>query len=141
MIQLERGVDLFSLRVAGVALRGGQVLIHRSVDDDFWCLPGGRAEFGECASATLHREILEELGVEVEVERLLFVLENFFPHDERHFHELGLYFLMRLPHDWAHLDATGSFEGSEGGVPVEFRWHPLDRAPTSRPCPRRRSTS
>jgi 8-oxo-dGTP pyrophosphatase MutT (NUDIX family) len=127
MIQLERGVDLFSLRVAGVALRRRRVLIHRSVDDDFWCLPGGRAEFGESASATLCREIQEELGVDVEVERLLFVVENFFPHDARNFHELGLYFQMRPPEDWEHLDAAGAFQGHEGGVPVEFRWHPLDR--------------
>jgi 8-oxo-dGTP pyrophosphatase MutT (NUDIX family) len=55
MIQFERGEDLFSLRVAGIALHRGRVLLHRAVDDDFWCLPGGRAEFRECASATARR--------------------------------------------------------------------------------------
>jgi ADP-ribose pyrophosphatase YjhB (NUDIX family) len=127
MIQFEHGEDLFSLRVAGIALHRGRVLLHKSVDDEFWALPGGRAEFRETASATLRREMAEELGIEVEVDRLLFVGENFFPHDERHFHELGLYFLMHLPGDWEQLDATGSFEGREGDAIVEFRWYPLDR--------------
>ena len=63
----------------------------------------------------------------MQIERLLFVVENFFPHDARHYHELGLYFLMRLPGDWEHLDATASFEGREGDAIVEFRWYPLER--------------
>jgi ADP-ribose pyrophosphatase YjhB (NUDIX family) len=126
MIQFDRGEDRFSLRVAGVALHRGRVLLHKSVDDDFWCLPGGRAELRETASATLRREMLEELDVQVQIERLLFVVENFFPHDECRYHELGLYFRVQLPGDWKHLDATASFEGQEGDSVVEFRWFPLE---------------
>jgi len=126
MIHFERGGDLFTLRVAAVGLHRGRVLLHRSLGDVFWVLPGGRVELRESAAVTVRREMAEELEVDVRVERLLWVLESFFPHDGRDFHEVGLYFLVSLPEGWAHLDEAGSFEGREGEQVIEFRWHALE---------------
>ena len=36
-----------------------------------WDVPGGKSEFGESLSETLEREILEEIGIKVEVQELL----------------------------------------------------------------------
>ncbi len=68
----------FHYRVAGVATHDGRVLLHRSENDDFWSLPGGRTQHSESAAAALRREMREELGAEVTVVRLLWVVENFF---------------------------------------------------------------
>ena len=57
-------------RVAGVATHGGRVLLHRSENDDFWSLPGGRPQYSESAAAALRREMREELGAEVTVQAL-----------------------------------------------------------------------
>ncbi len=46
--------------------------------DDYWAMPGGRAEIGETSARTIVREMQEELGCEVEVERLLWTVENFY---------------------------------------------------------------
>jgi len=127
MITFERGNVRFSHRTVGVAVHDGHVLLHRAESDDFWALPGGRCELLEPAGEALRREMKEELGVDVRVERLLWVIENFFEwHDTAH-HELGLYFLMDLGPDFRHYDVRELFVGDEEGLRLIFRWFPVDR--------------
>ena len=78
MIRFEEGNNCFNYRVVGVAIHENSVLLHQGEGEDFWTFPGGRAEFGETAEQTLKREMQEEIGVEVEVVRLLWFVENFF---------------------------------------------------------------
>ena len=131
MISFDNGGARFNYRVAGVALNGDRVLIHRAEIDDFWALPGGRVEILETAEHALVREMKEEINVEVSVGRLLWVVENFFEYDDNPYHELGLYFLMTLPED-SGLYETETFEGKEDYLPglgrnlkLIFEWQPL----------------
>ena len=118
----ERAGITFVLRVAGLAVNGDRILLHRSVLDDFWSLPGGRINIGETTESALIREMLEETDVEVGVSRLLWTVENFFEYRGVSFHELGLYYLVTLPPEHR-LQGDGVFHGSEtGGVKLEFRW-------------------
>ena len=62
--------------VSGIADRNGAVLvIRRSKRESFlpgiFELPGGKLRFGESPEAALHREFLEETGMEVCAIRLL----------------------------------------------------------------------
>ena len=45
-----------------IAHQENQILFCKWRDNDFWVLPGGRAEPGETAEETAHRELLEETG-------------------------------------------------------------------------------
>jgi ADP-ribose pyrophosphatase YjhB (NUDIX family) len=102
------------------------VLLHRADHEPFWTLPGGRAEHGEPAEQTLVREMREELETDVQVDRLLWVVENFFEYDGLSYHELAFYFLIRLPPDSAYLHVE-AFDRSDAGVPLRFRWFPVRR--------------
>lgn len=126
MITFGTATTRFNYRIVGVAVDDGRVLLHRAEWDDFWSLPGGRAELREAAEETLQREMREELGVAICVERLLWVVENFFGLDGRDHHELALYFLMTFPPGHAHYRATAPFAGDEEGIPLVFQWFPLD---------------
>lgn len=126
MISFEKGKIKFSYRVAGIALDGDRVLLQRTEKDDFWFLPGGRVEWLESAQDALLREMQEELGVEAHVERLLWVVENFFEHDGQSHHELGLYFLISFPPDSLLYGKSEPFAGDEEGLKIIFKWHPLD---------------
>jgi ADP-ribose pyrophosphatase YjhB (NUDIX family) len=49
----------------------GRVLMGRRADNGRWALPSGISEPGETMAAACAREVLEETGVEVEVEHLI----------------------------------------------------------------------
>ncbi|MFG1869434.1 NUDIX hydrolase [Micromonospora arborensis] len=54
-------------KVAWILIEDGRVLSTRSSGKDVWYLPGGKREPGETDLETLHREIDEELSVDVDV--------------------------------------------------------------------------
>ena len=129
MITFERDGTRFTYRTVGVCVEDGWALLHRAVRDEFWSLPGGRVEFGEESASALGRELREELGVDAEVGRLLWVVENFFALDGTPYHELGLYYAFTLPPDSALRDKTREHAGREEGLDAPlrliFRWFPL----------------
>jgi len=113
----------FQMRVAGLGLRDGHLLVHRATHETFWTLPGGRAEFGEASGDTLRREMMEELGVEVDVGRLLWMVENFFHYEGRDWHEIGFYYLMDIPPHFP-FRVGEVVHRVEDEHPLEFRWIP-----------------
>jgi ADP-ribose pyrophosphatase YjhB (NUDIX family) len=124
MIRFDEGPRRFNYRVAGVAIHDGAVLLHRADGDSFWTLPGGRAEHGESAEETIRREMREELDTDADVVRLLWFVENFFPHEGLRYHEIALYFLIRFPAD--SLPRTSAhFDRIDNGTRFTFRWHPV----------------
>lgn len=125
MIRFDQGTRRFNYRVVGVAIRGDSVLLHRADHEPFWTLPGGRAEHGETAEETITREMLEELGTSVDVVRLLWVVENFFDYEGLSYHELALYFLIRLPPGSAPL-AADAFDSVDAGIPLRFMWFAIE---------------
>jgi 8-oxo-dGTP diphosphatase len=54
-------------------LDGGIVLIQRAIDPGYgrWTFPGGFVERGEVAERAAEREVLEEVGVEIEVTNIV----------------------------------------------------------------------
>ncbi len=55
---------------------GEKILLTKRGDNGRWCLPGGQLDSGETVSETCLREVLEETGLAVEVERLIAVYSN-----------------------------------------------------------------
>ena len=114
----------FRLRSAAIILRGDYVLLHRAEPDNFWTLPGGQIEIGESAQSALEREMLEELGAAVKVHNLAFVVENFFSHNAKVTHELGMYFLAEFESKSEYLNTSRSYRGIETSTNLEFKWFP-----------------
>ncbi len=79
--------DFIGVGVAAVIMdEEGRVLMQKrggkaSNEVGKWKFPGGRIEYREKAEDALKREMKEELGVEVEIEKFLFNLENYIPEE------------------------------------------------------------
>lgn len=124
----------FKVRAAAVIVRDGRVLMHRAIGQDGWYLPGGTGEHGETARETLVRELREELGVDADVRRLLWVAEHFFETPNRRWHQLTWFHEAALPAD---CDAVRreTWEAQEPDGLVVFRWIPFDELAALRHAP------
>lgn len=66
-----------SVSVAGIVVRDdGRVLVIKRDDNGHWEAPGGVLELDESFEAGVEREVLEETGLAVTVERLTGVYKN-----------------------------------------------------------------
>ncbi|MEU7163839.1 NUDIX domain-containing protein [Streptomyces morookaense] len=54
----------------------GRLLVIHKTDNDLWALPGGGHDIGETIADTAVREVLEETGIQVEIERVTGVYTN-----------------------------------------------------------------
>ena len=85
----------FKFRVCGILQHNDKYLVVKMNDNPFYCLPGGHVELGEDTNQAVLREMREELGFEVKLEKLVAVNQNFFTgNDGRPFHELGFYYVV-----------------------------------------------
>ncbi len=111
-------------------LRGRSVLLQACLFDGrlVYLLPGGTQRFGESLAEAVHREVLEETGLRVRVDGLLWVREfiarNHLPIDGAGDHVVE--FIYRCTPE---ADA----EPGPGALPdvaqVDVRWVPLEELP------------
>jgi hypothetical protein len=66
----------------------------------------------------------EELDVEINVGRLLWISENFFEFQGDSWHELSLYYFFDFPEGQTYYDLA-EFHGIEEGGRLLFKWHPI----------------
>ena len=59
----------------------GEVLLVKHRHKEYWFVPGGQVEIGESLPAALEREIMEETGITVKVDRLICVTTNSATHE------------------------------------------------------------
>ena len=130
IVSFGAGGRTFNFRAAAVIIDSSRILLHRADYEDFWSLPGGRVEMLEDSREALRREMLEELGEEVQIGRLVWVGENFFEFLGLDFHEMGMYFEVSLPERSELRGRTEEWWTTEdNGVKICFRWFLVDEAP------------
>ena len=77
-----------NVRAAGVIIHNNKLLAHRNTNSDHYALIGGRVAIGEDSETTLKREIMEEMGKEIEITGYISTVENFFEMKDEKYHEI-----------------------------------------------------
>jgi len=87
---MKKGVDYIGVGVGAAIFNSeGKLLVtqrgEKAKNERWkWEIPGGSVEFGETFAQALKREIQEELGVEVEVLKLLGICDHIIPDEKQH---------------------------------------------------------
>lgn len=116
----------FNYRVAGLIVKDNKLLIMQDKGQPYFYVPGGRIKMNEKSEDAVKREIQEELGVEVNVDRMLWINENFFKEEtsEEQFHEVCFFYLVELKEN---EDLKGNeFVVDEEGKIHTYYWKTLD---------------
>lgn len=118
---------ILNIRVGAIIMQDGKILMVGNDRADYLYSVGGRIQFGETAEEAVVREVFEETGVKMEIDRLGFVHENYFYGDApskqgRLVYEISLYFYMKVLRDFA--PASVSF--TEDNSKEYLRWISLD---------------
>lgn len=114
----------FNYRVGAIIIHDGRILLMKNEESPYLYSVGGRVHFDETTEEAVIREVYEEIGIEMSVERPLFFQEQFFDEEVtgEHVHEIGVYYLMQDSEALGdlHCDST-----TERGMPEELVWIPL----------------
>jgi len=97
---------ILNLRVGAIIIKDGKVLMVGNERVDYLYSVGGRIQFGETAQEAVVREVLEETGASMEIDRLGFVHENYFYGDSpsnqgKLIYEISLFFYMKVPENFS----------------------------------------
>lgn len=123
----------FKFRVAGLLIIDNKLLVVKMNDNDFFCLPGGHAKLMENTNESILREFKEETKIEVIVDRLLFITENFFDGKLGSFHELGFYYLLKAKDNVNLKDFSLIEKDEELDLKLEFKWINIDELDNFKP--------
>ena len=113
----------FNYRVAAVIRDNDRILLHKSKEDVFYAIPGGRIEIGEDSKTALKREFLEEINAKINIKEMIGVVENFFEYNNKKYHEIMFLYEARFVN--FELCKLDTINGIENDGKLKFVWKNL----------------
>ena len=102
-VRCEEGI--LNIRVGAIIMKDGKFLMVGNERSDYLYSVGGRIKFGETAEQAVIREVFEETGIKMDIDRLGFIHENYFIGDSPTtlgtlIYEVSFYFYMKVPENF-----------------------------------------
>lgn len=127
---------IINVRVGAIIMKNGRFLMASNEREDYLYSVGGRIHFGETAGEAVVREVEEETGVRMAVDRLGFVHENYFWGDVpgvnagKLVYEVSFYFYMKVPEGF---EPVGESRTDDGDALERMEWVAPDEPRTLYP--------
>lgn len=115
----------FNYRVGAIIIYDGKVLVVKNHKSTYFYSVGGRVRYNETCEEAIKREVKEEIGIDMEIDRAVFFHEQFFDEKDskEHFHEISMYYLMKVPEN---IKDIMCYSLNENGIDEEIFWLPIN---------------
>ena len=115
-----------NVRAAGIIIHNNKILTHKSINKNHYALIGGRVAIGEDSETTIKREIMEEMGKEIEITGYVGTIENFFEMNSKNYHEIMFVHRIEFANkEDKHIEHT--IKNIEGKEHLTYEWIDLDK--------------
>lgn len=109
---------MINIRVGAIIMKEGKFLMVGNERSEYLYSVGGRVKFGETAKEAVLREVWEETGVRMEIDRLGFVHENYFESDMpftqgKLIYEISFFYYMKVPEEFTLISDSFTEDGSK----------------------------
>ncbi|HEP1831971.1 TPA: NUDIX hydrolase [Streptococcus suis] len=105
--------QIFGVRATGLVVQDGKLYLVKSPEGLYYTL-GGAIQLGETTEEAVQREMKEEIGIDVEVGPLAFIVENQFTLQEKSYHQIEfLYIVTPLSNPATNLEEGNSVRQCE----------------------------
>lgn len=114
------------VRVAGVLLKEGKILLQREENGNEYAVPGGHIKIGETLEDGLVREWMEEMGTEICCSRMLWMEECFWEWKGKKAHNLSFYYRIELKNP-SDLPDDGRLHSHKDNSHIVLEWVQLEK--------------
>lgn len=118
---VKKARTICTLRAAALIIKDNKLLVAKSVDYDCYYTVGGGIEINETSEEAVIREVYQETGYKLEIDRLAFVQERFLEVDKQQYHEIAFFYLMKDSADMNISDSSFTDQQKES-----LHWLPLN---------------
>lgn len=116
---------LLNVRASGIIIHDNKILLHKNINEEHYALIGGRVAIGESSEEALKREVMEEMGKEVDIIENLTTVENFFQMKDSKYYEI--LFVHRLEFkDEDDKKILETIKNVEGKDYLKYEWIDID---------------
>ncbi len=129
-ISIKTDYGRFNYRVGAIIINDGKLLMVKNSAEPYYYSVGGRVKMSEFSNDAVKREVFEEIQINMEIEKLVYIHENFFIWEVANepFHEITFFYLMKpILHDDLSLIKCDTI--GENGGDESLHWLPLDKLP------------
>lgn len=85
--------QIFGVRATGLVVQDEKLYLVKSPEGKYYTL-GGAIQLGETTEEAVQREMKEEIGIEVELGPLAFIVENQFTLQEKSYHQIEFLYIV-----------------------------------------------
>jgi len=85
----------FTCRAAALIINNNKLLMAKTANYPMYYTIGGAIQIHENSEEAIIREIFEEIGCHLEINRLVFIQERFFEVQKKKHHEIVFFYLMK----------------------------------------------
>ncbi|MGT2712380.1 NUDIX hydrolase [Streptococcus oriscaviae] len=107
------GNQIFGVRTTGLLVKNEKLFLVKAPEGNYYTL-GGAIQLDETTEEAVQREMREEIGIDVEVGPLAFIVENQFTLQEKSYHQIEfLYIVTPLSNPATNLEEGNSVRQCE----------------------------